>query len=100
ATENHFIGGYNNIFNEIGTFNPVDDEFTSKSIFKGLARIDNFIYATDFLNKLVKTYDFNFILTTDFPFIDEDKINPLLSNFDPFNIVSINNLLYVSYAQQ
>jgi len=65
-------------------------------VYKGLAITSTNLYAADFANSRIDTFDSSFNLLTGFPFSDP-TIPP---GFAPFNIVYLNGVLYVLYALQ
>ena len=72
----------------------------ANAIYTGIAIAGSHVYVADFGNGIITVFNSLFQLqsTVDFPFVDGSIINPLPSNFSPFNIVNIGNLLYVTYA--
>jgi len=99
ATENGTIDAYNSIIDPINAIIMIDNSSLG-SVYKGLTIANNYLYATDFFNNRIDVFDFNFIPITTFPFIDQDMKEPLPIGYAPFNIVNIDNYLFVSYALQ
>jgi len=99
ATEAGTINGYSPEVDKFNTVVAVDNA-PNNSVYKGLAIAFDKLYATDFFNGKIDVFDFNFRQLFNFPFTDPTTTNPLLPGFAPFNIVNINNLLYVTYALQ
>lgn len=60
----------------------------------------NNIYAADFYNKRIDVFDGLLNRTECFSFIDENTGDPIPECFAPYNIVSIGDFLYVTYAKQ
>lgn len=59
----------------------------------------SFIYATDFYNQRIDTYD-GLLVRQDFFFTDEDTTDPIPDDYGPYNIVHYNRQLYVLWAKQ
>jgi len=96
ATEDGTIAAYDPSFN-LANAVTVINQSGAGSIYKGLAITNTTLYATDFHNGKVDTFDgsFNGPLNG-FPFIDPT----IPAGYAPFNIVYLNGLLYVTYALQ
>lgn len=99
ANEDGTINAYNGMVDPLN-FVQVIDNSSSGAVYKGIAQVGNFIYATDFFNRTIDVFDFNFAPVFVFPFIDTGMINPIPADFAPFGIKNINNKLYVTYAKQ
>jgi len=97
ATEDGTILAYNRNVDPNNAI-VVVDRSSINSVYKGLAIAKSngqyFIYATDFHNGLVNVFDASFNFVSSFT----DPLIP--AGFAPFNIASINNRLYVTYAKQ
>jgi len=100
ATEDGTISAYNPLVNLTNIILPIINNSASGTVYKGITIAGSLLYAVDFHNNKVDVFDSNFNQLSGFPFIDGDPINPIPSNFAPFNIATINNLLYVTYAKQ
>lgn len=96
ATETGTIAGYNKLVDPLNAVTVVDNS-ASGAVYTGLAINGNFLYATDFHNNAIDVFDFSFTPVTTFPFVDT---TPIPTGFAPFNIVSIHDKMYVSYAKQ
>jgi len=99
CTENGTIDGYSPLVDPNNTIRKIDNSLTG-SVYKGLVQVGNYLYVTDFFNNKIAVFDYNWNPVTTFPFVDNDTSNPLPSGFAPFNIVYLNNHLYVLYALQ
>lgn len=99
ATENGTICGYNPLVDPSNAVIAVDHSGLN-ACYKGLAMVGNYLCATDFYNKKVDVFDFNFVLTNSLPFEDLDVLNPIPGNYAPYGIVNIHDFLYVTYAEQ
>lgn len=99
ASQDGTISAYNSAIN-LNTAILVVNNSAKQSVYTGITILDNYLYAADFYNNKIDVFDSNFVPVTVFPFIDQNTLNPLPANFAPYNIKAINNLLYVSYAQQ
>jgi len=95
VTETGLIAGYNPVILQDSVVVAVDNSATN-AIYKGLAVLNGYLYATDFHNNKIDVFDANFQSITGFPFVDPT----LPSDFAPFNIVRIGENLLVSYAKQ
>jgi uncharacterized protein (TIGR03118 family) len=72
------------------------------AVFKGLAiwhtRLGNFLLATDFAHGVIWVFDRNFNATTlPGPFFQDRALPP---GYAPFNVMTIGETVYVSYAKQ
>jgi len=76
----------------------VVDASGSHAVFKGLALMNDRLYATDFHNARVDVYDasFNPVPLAANPFVDPS----IPAGFAPFGIQAINGSIYVTYAEQ
>jgi uncharacterized protein (TIGR03118 family) len=99
ATENGVISGFRPDINPNNTIKVIDRSAFG-AVYTGLAMANNYLYATDFYNRIIDVFDSNFNKISGFNFIDGDTENPMPSTYSPFNIVDLNNLLYVAYAAQ
>lgn len=99
ATENGAIFGFNPLVDPSNAVIAVDNS-SINSCYKGLAMVNNYLCATDFYNNRIDVFDFNFVHVTTFPFIDLEVLNPIPVNYAPFNIVNINDYMFVTYAQR
>jgi uncharacterized protein (TIGR03118 family) len=93
CTSNGYICGYNAGFNPNAI--PVYISPVANANYTGLAVTSSNIYAANFGNYTVDVLDSTF-LPVNYPFKDVS----LFANFSPFNIVSLNGLIYVLYAQR
>ena len=99
ATENGTICGYNPLVDSSNAITVVDNSITN-ACYKGIAMVNNYLCATDFYNRKVDVFDFNFVLTASLPFVDLEVLNPIPSNYGPYGIVNIDDFIYVTYAEQ
>jgi uncharacterized protein (TIGR03118 family) len=99
CTENGTICGYNPLVDSVNAIVAVDNS-GSDTCYTGLAMINNYLCATDFHNNKIDVFDFNFVLTLSLPFQDLEVLNPIPTTYAPYNIVNIDDLLYVTYAEQ
>jgi uncharacterized protein (TIGR03118 family) len=78
----------------------VADRSASEAVYKGLALAkdgaDNFLYAANFHAGTIDVFDKDFHMVTTKPFVDPN----MPAGFAPFNIRSIGDNLYVTYAKQ
>lgn len=98
VTESGTILGYNPDVDSARAVTTVD--FSGfNSVFKGAALFPgpfgSRLYAADFVNGLVETFDDNFELIGTF---DDDPAPP--SGFAPFNVATIGNSVFVAFARQ
>ncbi len=94
VTRNGRIWGYNPLVNA-NMLTAVNNE-VSLSSYTGVTIVNDFLYVTDFFNARIDVFDFNFKPDKTFSFIDPT----IPEEYAPFNIVSINDLLYVVYAKR
>lgn len=99
CTENGTISGYNPLVNAINTVIAIDNSGTN-ACYKGLAMINNYLCATDFHNNKIDVFDYNFVQVLTLPFQDLGVLNPIPGNYAPYGIVNIDDLIYVTYAEQ
>lgn len=97
ACENGTICGYNPLVDPVNAITKVDN---SGAVYKGIAMIDNYLCAANFYNKSIDVFDFNFNPSSALPFTDLDVLNPIPNDYGPFNIVTIDDHVYVLYAKQ
>jgi uncharacterized protein (TIGR03118 family) len=95
STEDGLILGYNATVNA-GSAIIVVDNSGLNTVYKGLAVTSTNLYACDFRHAKIDTFGPTFTPLTGFPFFDPT----IPAGFAPFNIVLLNGLLYVLYAQQ
>lgn len=93
ATEDGTISGWNP---DVDPHNAilVVDRSSQEAIYKGLARVDNLLFATNFHAGFVEVFNSKFHLVHSFT----DKSLP--AGYAPFGIHNINGLLYVTFALQ
>jgi uncharacterized protein (TIGR03118 family) len=99
ATENGAIFGFNPLVDPSNAVIAVDNS-SINSCYKGIAMINNYLCAADFHNNRIDVFDFNFVHVLTLPFADLEVLNPIPVNYAPFNIVNINNYMFVTYAKQ
>lgn len=95
ATEDGLIVAYNATVNPTNAITVVDRSGVDAN-YKGLAVTNTNIYAADFHNNRIDTFDSAFNLLGGFPFVDPT----IPAGYAPFNIVYLHGKLYVLYAQQ
>jgi len=88
------IHGFNPNVNPVAATSVVDNH-VAQSVYTGVTIADERLYVTDFSNLRIDVFNFNFELLNGFPFIDPT----LPTGFSPINIVNIDGLLYILYAQ-
>ena len=93
ATEDGTIAGWNPDVDARNAILAVDRS-SEEAIYKGLARVDNLLFATNFHAGQVEVFDGKFRLIDSFT----DKSLP--AGFAPFGIRNIKGLLYVTFALQ
>lgn len=93
------ISGWSPTVNGTNAVTMVDDSATS-AVYTGLAiatrGTSDFLYAADFHNAAVKTYDQNFARVASAGFTDAT----LPAGYAPYGIQAIGSLIYVAYARQ
>ncbi len=107
TTTDGTIFGYSPLFqsesedlNDFDGFGIVTyDQSALGGFFTGLAIANNNLYVTDLFSKSIIVFDNNFNKLTGYPFLDQDNITPLPSDFAPYNIFNIGGLLFVVYAK-
>jgi len=108
ATEAGTINAYSPSVDKFQTIVVVDNS-SKGSVYKGLAIFGNTLYAADFRNGKIDVFNSRFEQLTNYPFVDQDTFNPIPFSFitpptppsyAPFNIVKVDHLLYVLYAEQ
>lgn len=99
VTENGTINGYNPQLDVDNTILILNRRVLG-SIYTGLTIAHHFLYVANFMTGKIDVFDHNFNEVIGFPFIDHHLCDPLPVDFVPFNIVNIDNLLYVLYARQ
>jgi uncharacterized protein (TIGR03118 family) len=92
-TEDGTISGWNPTVDRTHAILVVDNS-AADAVYKGLAIVEDHIYATNFTSGLVEIYDSNFEPAGTFT----DPSIP--SDFAPFGIQAIDDLLYVTYAKK
>jgi len=87
------IWAYNPLVNT--NFLRVFNNNISLAHYTGVAIASTFLYVTDLLNQRVDVFNFNFEYQKNIQLIDPD----IPIDYSPFNIVNIDDLLYVLYAK-
>jgi len=95
STEDGLIVAYNASVNPTNAITVVNRSGVN-AVYKGLAVTTTNIYAADFHNNRIDTFDTSFNLLGGFPFVDPG----IPVGFAVFNIVYLGGNLYVSYAKQ
>ena len=99
ATREGTINGYNQDIwpnNSITVINNSD----CHAVYTGLAIVGTTIYAADFYNQKIDVYDGEFCQVKTFPFVDEFSSDPIPEDYGPYNIVRMQDVLFVTYARQ
>jgi uncharacterized protein (TIGR03118 family) len=96
ASKNGTIYGYNPSVSATHAVAGISNE---NDVYTGITTANNNAYATDFRNGRIDVVDANFLPVT-LPFGDPIISNPVPSDYGPFNIVNLSNLLYVLYAKR
>lgn len=58
------------------------------------------LFVTDFFNRRIDVYDGRMNRLNNMPFVDEYSSDPIPDDYAPYNIVAIEQYLYVIYARQ
>lgn len=95
GTENGSINAWSNDVDPGNTVIRINN-INFSHVYDGLAIADNKLYIANFYLNVIHAYNSSFKLLTGYSFVDAT----LPSGFAPFNIVSLNGLLYVLYAKQ
>jgi uncharacterized protein (TIGR03118 family) len=94
------IWGYNPLVDPNNAYIAVDySNDVDHPVYTGCTIAGNYLFATDFYNNKIDVFDFNFVPVTTFLFTDSNTGGPVPVEFAPYNIVNINNKLYVTYAK-
>lgn len=98
ATNNGTICAFSPVTNTNSRAQIVVDRSNIQAVYKGIAIINDKIYAPDFHNGVMNVFDKNFTLISSLSgkFVD----NTIPAGFVPFNVANINGLLYVTYGLQ
>lgn len=97
ASENGTVSAFNPLFDQNNTIICINRSNIG-AVYTGLTISNNNLYVCDFHNSRIDVFNRDFTLLSGFDFIDSDAVNPMPSGYAPFNIVLINDLLYVTYA--
>jgi len=95
ATDDGMVCGYNASVNPTTAIIAVNRSNVN-AVYKGLTIANNLLYVADFYNGRIDVFDSTFTLQAGYLFTDPS----LPAGFAPFNIVYLNNQLYVLYAKQ
>ncbi len=98
CTENGKVFAYSPFVNTTRLTLVIDNSVTNTK-YTGIEIANNRLYACDFYNGKIDTFDMNFRQIGTIFFSESNNIN-LPPNFAPFNIKNINGELYVTYAQR
>ena len=107
ATFDGTINGYNPIVNVSDTILLLDRS-DDNCVYTGLhamSLIDrnnnrqSLLFVADFFNRKIDVFDGNLEILDGFFFIDENSNDPIPRTYAPYNIVAIEDYLYVSYAE-
>lgn len=112
ATRDGTINGYNASIDPNNSIIMFDNS-KNNSVYTGIAIINNIhyidnrikhkdiLYVTDFYNRKIDVFCSNCNpIGHLFPFIDEYSGDPIPGDFAPYNIICLNDMLYVTYAKQ
>jgi uncharacterized protein (TIGR03118 family) len=100
VTTNGLIIGYNPLFMENQDSGIVAvDRTETGGIYTGAAIVNNNLYICDLFTQEVLVFNQNFEQVGGYNFTDEDGFDPLPFDYVPYNIININNLLYVVYGK-
>lgn len=78
-------------------FNLVIDDQNDRSVYTGMTLTHNNIYLADLANLHIRVYDSNFVGVR---LLNERFLDPdLPNNYSPFNVVTIDQYIYVLYAK-
>jgi uncharacterized protein (TIGR03118 family) len=99
ASKTGAIFGYNPFVDATNCITVIDNS-VNNAVYTGLAIIGKYLCATDYNNNRIDVFDFNFNQVFTLPFTDLQVLDPLPVDVAPYNIVNINNLLYVVYTRQ
>jgi len=94
ATYDGRIWGYNPLVDPENMVEVINND-VPRSLYVGLTIAGNNLYVADFANNRIDVYNFDFKLLREIEFIDPS----LPSDYAPFDIVNIDNLLYILYAK-
>lgn len=99
ATRDGTINGYNGQIDSCSSALLIDNSMNN-SVYTGLELVNNILYAVDFYNQCIDTYDGNLYKITMGAFEDKCIEDPIPVDFAPYNIINIGDVLYVTYARQ
>jgi uncharacterized protein (TIGR03118 family) len=95
ATEDGIIYGYNCDVNNTNAI--IMYSSTTGAVYKGLAIVGKYLYVADFFNNRIDVFDENMVLYNQ---LSSSSPDISTGNYAPFNVVNLNNYLYVVYAFQ
>lgn len=112
ATRDGTINGYNASIDPNNSILMFDNS-KNNSVYTGIAivnhahrinpkiKYENLLFVTDFYNRKIDVFDSccNCISHL-FPFIDEYSADPIPEDFAPYNIIYLNEILFVIYVKQ
>jgi len=99
ATENGLVVGYNADVDPVNAITVIDRSGVD-AVYKGLAIANGRLFVTDFFNRRVDVFDAAYNLLVGYVFTDPSTENPIPADFAPFNIVNIDDRLFITYAKQ
>lgn len=99
VTKDGTVHGYNFSLDPINTILLINN-VTNNCVYTGVAILNDVLYVTDFYNKKIDAFNFKFEIIKNYLFIDEYSGDPIPNDYSPYNIIEINELLYVTYARQ
>jgi uncharacterized protein (TIGR03118 family) len=99
ATEEGLVLGYNAAVDPVNAIVVIDRSGVD-AVYTGLAIANNRLFVADFFNRRIDVFDAQYNLLAGYTFTDPSIQNAIPFNYAPFNIVNIDNRLFVTYAQQ
>ena len=97
ATYNGTIAGWNPYVNSSTAITVIDNS-KNDAVYTGLAIANNLLYVANFSKDTIDVYNSNYVYQTQFVGKFDDPNIP--NTYGPYNIVYINGLLYVLYANR
>ncbi|MEM3062365.1 MAG: TIGR03118 family protein [Nitrososphaerota archaeon] len=101
STEHGTVHGYNTNVEALDSFVVVNEQLKGNiSTYKGIAVVNDTLYLANFSKRSIDVFDSNYVLQTNYPFVDGDTSEPIPQDFSPYNIVNIGRFLYVLWARK
>lgn len=98
VTRDGTINGYNESVYSDNSVILIDNS-KEKCVYTGIEIVNGIIFVADFYNQKIDVYDGALKKLDKCKFIDNSE-DPIPEDFAPYNIVNINDFLYVTYAKQ